>query len=57
MSDAIEISAKTGLNVEKVLEAIVERIPAPEDHSKEPLRCLIFDSISILIRALLPMSG
>lgn len=45
MSDAIEISAKTGLNVEKVLEAIVERIPAPEDHSKEPLRCLIFDSI------------
>ncbi len=45
MSDAIEISAKTGLNVEKVLEAIVERIPAPQDHSKEPLRCLIFDSI------------
>ena len=40
MSDAIEISAKTGLNVEKVLEAIVERIPAPEDHSKEPLGTL-----------------
>lgn len=45
MSDAIEISAKTGLGVEKVLERIVECVPAPEERSEEPLQCLIFDSI------------
>ncbi len=45
MSDAVLISAKTGLNVEQVLEQIVEKIPAPEDHTDDPLRCLIFDSI------------
>lgn len=45
MSDAIEVSAKTGFGVDKVLERIVEQIPAPEDKSKEPLQCLIFDSI------------
>ena len=44
MSDAIPVSAKTGQNVEEVLKRIVEQVP-PEDHSKEPLRCLIFDSI------------
>ena len=43
-SDAIEVSAKTGLGVDKVLEAIVQRIPAPQDNSKMPLRALIFDS-------------
>ena len=45
MSEAIEVSAKTGFGVDKVLERIVEQIPAPEDRSKEPLQCLIFDSI------------
>ena len=45
MSDAIEVSAKTGFGVDKVLERIVEQIPNPEDKSKEPLQCLIFDSI------------
>lgn len=45
MSDAIEVSAKTGFGVDKVLERIVEQIPDPEDKSKEPLQCLIFDSI------------
>lgn len=45
MSDAIPVSAKTGQNVEEVLKRIVEQVPPPEDHSKEPLRCLIFDSI------------
>ncbi len=45
MSDAVPISAKTGLNVDQVLEHIVDMIPPPEDHSGEPLRCLIFDSI------------
>lgn len=45
MSDAIPVSAKIGQNVEEVLKRIVEQVPPPEDHSKEPLRCLIFDSI------------
>ena len=43
-SDAIMISAKTGYGVDKVLEAIVQRIPAPADEGDKPLRALIFDS-------------
>jgi GTP-binding protein LepA len=40
----IQVSAKEGLNVEQILEAIVERIPAPKDADDVPLRALIFDS-------------
>ncbi len=38
------VSAKTGLGVDKLLEAIVENIPAPIDGRDKPLRALIFDS-------------
>lgn len=44
-SEAPKISAKTGLNVEDVLEKIVEDIPCPNANDDAPLRALIFDSI------------
>lgn len=44
-NDAIPISAKTGLNIESVLQAIIDKIPPPQDaDDKAPLKGLIFDS-------------
>uniref|UniRef100_A0A286XEJ1 GTP binding elongation factor GUF1 n=1 Tax=Cavia porcellus TaxID=10141 RepID=A0A286XEJ1_CAVPO len=44
-NECIKISAKLGTNVESVLQAVIERIPPPKVHRKNPLRALVFDSI------------
>ena len=43
-SEIIHISAKTGQNVDKVLDAVVDKIPAPTGEVDDPTRALIFDS-------------
>lgn len=43
-SDAVETSGKTGLGVDKLLEAVVQRLPAPEGDINAPLKALLIDS-------------
>lgn len=42
--DAVEVSAKTGLNIEGVLEALVSRLPPPKGNAEAPLQALLVDS-------------
>jgi GTP-binding protein LepA len=42
---AVPVSAKTGENVEAILEGIIKYLPAPKGDPKAPLRCLIFDAV------------
>ena len=44
VSDAVLCSAKSGIGIPDILEAIVNKVPAPPDKSDEPTRALIFDS-------------
>ncbi len=44
-SEVIPASAKTGLGIEEILKAIIERVPAPKGSSEEPLQALVFDSV------------
>lgn len=43
--DIIHASGKTGFGVENILQAVIERIPAPEGNPEEPLQALVFDSV------------
>lgn len=45
LEDIIHASGKTGFGVDKILEAIIERVPAPKGNKNEPLQALIFDSV------------
>ena len=52
--DIIEISAKTGEGVDKIFQAVVDRIPPPKDKAKDPARALIFDSMYDNYRGVIP---
>lgn len=43
-SEAIEVSAKTGLGIKELIETIIQKIPAPKTDNEKPLKALIYDS-------------
>ena len=45
LEDIIHASGKTGFGVDKILEAVIEKVPAPKGNPEEPLQALIFDSV------------
>ena len=45
MEDIIQASGKTGLGVDKILDAVINRIPAPKGDENAPLQAMIFDSV------------
>ena len=45
LEDIIPASGKTGLGVDKILEAVINKVPAPKGNQDEPLQALIFDSV------------
>jgi len=45
LEDIIHASGKTGFGVDKILEAVIDRVPAPSGKPEEPLQALIFDSV------------
>ena len=49
--DIIRASGKTGMGVEEILKAVVERIPHPTGDEEAPLQALIFDSVFNSFRA------
>ena len=44
-SEVIRASGKTGMGVDEILDAIVDKVPAPKGDPEAPLQCLIFDSV------------
>ncbi len=53
IEDIIQASGKTGLGVDKILEAVVNRIPAPKGEESAPLQAMIFDSVFNPLRGII----